>query len=158
MKSKININLKLFIVLIPIILLVNCNKNSTNDYYGIPYVTINKTINLELPSYSSLVPIGGYVVIGNEGYQGLIIYHNGSDEYIAMDRACTFQTIDVCARVTADNSATFLRCGHYEGTDWISCCNSKYTMDGYAVLEGPAKYPLKHYQVFRSGNTLTITN
>ena len=139
-------------------MLVNCNKTNTDGYYNIPYVYVNKTINLELPSYSNLVPIGGYVIVGNVGYQGIILYHNGSDEYIATERACTYKPLDDCSIVTVDNSGTFLRCGHYESSDWIACCNSKFTMDGYSVLAGPAQYPLKHYQVIRTGNSLLVTN
>ena len=139
-------------------MLMNCNKDSSTGYYGIPDVYVNKNINLDLPSYSALVNIGGYVVIGNVGYKGIIMYHNANDEYIAIERACTYQSTDDCAVVTVDNSGTFLRCGHYEASDWISCCDSKFTMDGNSILNGPAKYPLKHYQVFRSGNTLTVTN
>jgi hypothetical protein len=156
--SKININLKLFFVLIPVIMLVNCNKNTDSGYYNIPYVTINRTINLELPSYSDLLNIGGYIIIGNEGYKGIIVYHGGNDEYFAIERTCTNLPLDECAYVTPDISNTFLKCGHYQGTDWISCCDSKYTMDGNTVLQGPAKYPLKHYQVIKLGNQLQITN
>jgi hypothetical protein len=156
--SKININFRLLVLISPFFILVNCNQNNTDDYYGIPYVTVNKTINLDLPSYSNLVSIGGYAVIGNEGYRGLIVYHDGNDEFIAIDRACTYNTIEECAYVSVDNSGVFLKCGHYDGNTWIPCCNSKFTMDGYSIQEGPAKYPLKHYQVFQSGNILTITN
>ena len=156
--SKININLKIILFVIPIALLMNCNDTNNNGYYGIPYVPVNKTINMDLPSYSNLTNIGGYVVIGNVGYKGIIVYHSGNDKYVAMERACTYQSTDDCAIVTVDNSGTFIRCGHYAATDWVSCCDSKFTMDGNIVLNGPAKYPLRHYQVFRSGNTLTVTN
>ena len=156
--SKININLKLLLLLVPFFLLENCNKENPDGYYEIPYVYVNKTINLDLPTYSNLLNVGGYAVIGNEGYKGIIVYNKGNDEYIAMDRSCTFNSISECAVVSVDNSATFIRCGHYEGSDWIACCNSKFTMDGYSVLEAPAKYPLKHYQVFKNGNILTISN
>lgn len=156
--SKININLKLFLILIPILMLVNCNKDNTNGYYNIPYVYVNKTINLELPSYSNLIPIGGYIVIGNVGYRGIIMYHSGPDEYIAIERACTYKPLDDCSVVTVDNSGTSLICGHYEGSDWIPCCDSKFSMDGYSIMNGPAQYPLKHYQVIITGNSLLVTN
>ena len=156
--SKININVKLFIVLMPVLMLVNCNSDNNDGYYNIPYVYVNYTINLDLPSYSNLVNIGGYVVIGNQGYKGIIVFHDGFDQFTAIERACTYQPLDACSIVTVDNSGTFIRCGHYETSDWIGCCNSKFTMDGTIVLEGPAKYPLKHYQVIKTGNSLLITN
>jgi hypothetical protein len=153
--SKININLKITLFILPLLFLFNCD--DTADNTGVPDVYVNKTINLDLPTYSALVNIGGYAVV-DAGNKGIIIYHNASDEYIAIERTCTYRPTDDCARVTVDNSGTFLRCGRYSASDWVSCCDSKYTMDGYTVLNGPAKYSLKHYQVFRSGNTLTITN
>ena len=156
--SKININLKLFLVLLPVLFLFNCNKDNQSDYYNIPYVSVYLTINLELPSYADLQDIGGYVVIGNYGYRGIIVYHSGLDEYVAIERTCTYQPLDECSYVSVDNSGTFLKCGHYNATDWVSCCDSKYTMDGYSVITGPAKYSLKHYQVTLTGTTLRITN
>jgi nitrite reductase/ring-hydroxylating ferredoxin subunit len=155
---KININLRLLLITLTALILLNCSDNNGNGYTGIPDVYVNKNVNLDLPSYSDLVNIGGYVLIADVGYMGIILYHNASDEYVAIERACTYRTTDKCAVVTVDNSGTFLRCGHYEGADWIACCDSKFTMDGYTVLNGPAKYPLKHYQVYKSGNNLTITN
>jgi Rieske Fe-S protein len=156
MHKKILIMTVSTITLFSILLFSYCNKNK-DGYYGIPDIYVNKIVNLELPSYQNLNNIGSYVIFTTEGFKGIMLYHNIDNEFIAMDLACTYQPADSCAKVTVDNSAIYMRCGHYKGSTWMACCNSKFQMDGM-VLEGPAKYPLKRYQVVRDGNILTITN
>jgi Rieske Fe-S protein len=135
----------------------NCKDTSNTSYYGIPVTPVSLNINMDLPSYQNLTLVNGYVIFANEGYKGIIVYHSISGEYIAYDRACTYKPTDACSLITPDQSGTFLRCGHYEGTNFVACCASQFSMDGN-VLKAPAAYPLKRYTVTQTGNTLTVTN
>ena len=129
----------------------NCNKDNQSSEF--PYVPINFTLNLNLPSYTDLGRPGGYVVIDNEGYKGVIVYHTIDGKYLAFDRTCTYLPLDDCSKVYVDDSGLYLHCGESEG----DCCASKYDMEGN-VINGPAKYPLRQYQVSQNGNMLTILN
>lgn len=140
-------------LLVFIVLSMNNCKNNDDPYVDFPYTVVNYTINLNLPSYSELGRPGGYVVIDNEGYKGIIVYHTPDDKYIAYDRTCTYQPMSECAKVYVDDSGLYTHCGEEEA----DCCSSKYDMDGL-VINGPAKYPLRRYNVSRNSNTLIILN
>ena len=155
--KKINKWFEFAIIGLAIITFWSCNDKNENTYYNIPDVYVNKTINLDLPAYQQLNYVGGYYILPNEGYKGIIIYHNLDEQILAMEMACTNNPLDSCATVTVLNSQLFMQCGHYSGSSWIPCCNSKFGMDG-SVVEGPARYPLKQYRVSRNGNTIVISN
>lgn len=135
----------------------NCSKDPSNGYYYIPEVYVNKTVNLDLPSYQSLSIPGNFVYFPNDGYHGIILYHAIDNTYIAFERACTYRPMDDCSIVSVDHSNTYMRCGHYDGNDFTECCASHFDMDGNP-LKGPAQYALKRYTVNLVSNKLTITN
>lgn len=132
-----------------------CGDKNT-DYVGIPHVYVYYTINLNLPQYNQLGLLGGWTYI-DEGFKGIIVYHKVDDSFIALERCCTYQPLEECSRVSVDESGIFIRCGHYEGSEFISCCGSNFDMEG-EVIKNPALYPLKRYRVSRNGDVLTISN
>ncbi|MEA3496646.1 MAG: hypothetical protein U9R42_11485 [Bacteroidota bacterium] len=134
-----------------IILFTNCNDDET--YHNIPDVYINYEINLNLPQFNNLVHAGGYVYIDNEGYNGLLIVHYYDDTYIAIERTCTYEPLKECSVLYVDDSGIFIKCGKEEG----DCCDSRFQMDG-TVMHGPAKYPLRTYNLVHTGDKLTISN
>jgi len=151
--KAIIIKIFLTIIIIPLLLIFSTCKDPDNDYYDIPDVYVNYLLNMDLPQYADLKFPGGFVYVANEGYNGIIVYHTLDDQYIALERTCTYQPLEECSVIYADDSGLFLRCGKEEGR----CCDSKFEMDG-TVLKGPALYPLKPYLVSRMGNNLTITS
>lgn len=146
-----------FLFLIVFLFFNNCDKDPADGYYYIPEVPVNRTVNLNLPSYQQLSIPGNYFYFPNDGYRGIILYHSIDDTYIAFERACTYRPDDDCSTISVDHSGTYMKCGKYEGNEFITCCQSQFDMDGF-VMQGPAKYPLKQYQVTRSGSVLYITN
>lgn len=139
------------IILFAPFFLSTCNDNTT--YTNIPDVYINYELNLNLPQFSSLIHPGNFVYIENEGYRGVIVYHNYDNNYIALERTCTYEPEKECSMLYVDDSGLFIRCGEKDG----DCCDSKFEMDGN-VFSGPAIYPLKRYGVTAHGDFLTITN
>lgn len=114
---------------------------------AMPYVTVNEQINLSNIQYNALRQENGYVYL-NSGLRGIILIHRGNNRYVALERTCTFQPADTCARVEVDGSGLFLI---------DPCCQSQFDLSGQ-VLARPATYPLRQYATATSGNFLYITN
>ncbi|MGV3641980.1 MAG: hypothetical protein ACO1NZ_15750 [Adhaeribacter sp.] len=114
---------------------------------AMPYVTVNEQINLSNIQYNALRQENGYVYL-NAGLRGIILIHRGNNRYVALERTCTFQPADTCARVEVDGSGLFLI---------DPCCQSQFDLSGQ-VLARPATYPLRQYATATSGNFLYITN
>jgi hypothetical protein len=51
----------------------------------VPNIPFDRTIDLNLPSYSDLNGVGGYAYIDNVGSRGVIVYRRAIDEFIALD-------------------------------------------------------------------------
>jgi len=134
-----------YILFFSILLLQACDNQAIED--GIPLVIVNETINLNNYQYQSLNFIGGYAYL-NAGVRGIIIYRQSLNEYIAIERNCTFKPLDKCADVSVDQSTLFLL---------DSCCNSTFDFNGFPT-GGPASLPLRQYRTILNANLLTITN
>lgn len=131
-----------------ILLMVFCWGCETSDPGNqIPPAIVNETINLTNQQYQNLQFIGGYVEIAG-GVRGIIIYHEGNNEFCAFERNCSYQPLDACAQVGVESSGLFM-------VD--SCCSSTFNFDGFPT-GGPATLPLRTYQALKNGDFLTITN
>ncbi len=127
--------IRFFFLFLPgLFLFLSCHDQE--DY--IPYVPVSKFIYLNDPDFIALQPIGNYVILPNEGYGGIIVYHKAQYEYQAFDRACTWEADQDCV-VSEQGTSGVVTC---------SCCQSEFylILDGQ-VKEGPARRPLKQYQV-----------
>lgn len=106
-------------------------------------------INLNLPEYNSLRPIGGYKYIDDVGVRGVILYHKDITTYIAYERNCSYQPSSACATVEVHNSNLYM-VDH--------CCNSTFDLQTGSPTGGPAWRPLLKYETLVSGSELTITD
>jgi hypothetical protein len=83
MKQKIvQMKLRLFFLLFGILTVVSCNKNNNHPVPNIPF---DFTIDINLPSYSGLMGVGGWTYV-NGGSKGIIVYRRAIDEFVAFDR------------------------------------------------------------------------
>ncbi len=115
---------------------------------AVPLVPVDIQVNLNLPEYNALQVVGGWAyIIG--GSEGLLVYRKSQDEFVALDRHCTFQTTEQC-RVTVDDSGVLARD--------TTCCHSAFLMLDGSVTEGPAVLPLKQYHTMFNGTVLRIFN
>jgi nitrite reductase/ring-hydroxylating ferredoxin subunit len=120
------------------------------DYSSIiPYVPINRVLNLGNPQFSPLNAVGGYIVLPDEGSRGLIVIRSTTDDVAAFDRHCTYDGAKTCGIANPDNSAMYAVC---------ACCGSQWLMLNGQVIKGPAAIPLKSYQTSFNGLIVTITN
>jgi hypothetical protein len=129
------------------------NKNKDDE---IPVTPVNIYIDLNLNSSAPLNVLGGYIYISG-GNKGIIVLHNFDDNYLAIERTCSFHPYDACNLITMDNNGIILKCGKYNGTNFEACCGSEFTLEGY-VSKAPATRPLRLYNVTKSGNSLQIYN
>lgn len=115
---------------------------------AVPLVSVDISINLNLPEYNALQVVGGWAyVIG--GSEGLIVYRKSTDEFSALDRHCTYQSAEQC-RVTVDDSQVMARD--------TSCCHSAFLLMDGSVVNGPAALGLKRYNTTFNGTVLRIFN
>ncbi|MBO6515351.1 MAG: hypothetical protein JJ975_02270 [Bacteroidia bacterium] len=148
---------KLLFILLAVFFASSCNDNTPgNGQVFIPDVPVSITVNLDLPSHFHLQNLGSFSLLEG-GHRGIFLVHNFDDEFYALERTCTFNTDLSCSHIQVDSSNIQLRCGTYDNDTFAECCQSLYSFDGF-VLQGPSRFALKRYQVFRNGSLLTIRN
>lgn len=148
------INKAVFLLLM-FIMFSACRKNNLNPE-PIQDVPVNLTINMSLPSYSHLLDPGTHVY-ENGGVKGVVVVHHTDDRFYAFDRSCSFEPGKACSKIEVDSTVLVFRCGESKPGGFQKCCDSRFMMDG-EVLNGPATFGLKHYQVIRAGNVLSVKN
>lgn len=151
----IAMNKIIILTIMGLVFYTSCQKNNINND-PIADVPVNITINMALPSYSHLLNEGTFVY-ENGGVKGVVVVHYQNDEFYAFDRACSFQPSNSCAKIEVDSSFMVFRCGSTQTTGFEKCCDSKFFMNGQ-VLNGPATFGLKQYQVVKNGTELSIKN
>ena len=140
--------MKQLITLLSICFLLACDKddniNDNNPY--LPSYSVNKTINLSLPSYNNLnFPGNSVLVTGvDAGIRGIIVYNTGNG-YTAYDAACPNQPLSDCSTMQPNGAIA------------ICPCDDKQYNLFYGTSSG-MQYPMRRYNVEANGNYLTIFN
>ena len=115
-----------------------------------PNTYVNIAIPINMPEYNNLtIPLGYEYIIGGLG--GIIILRDLDNNFIAYDRACTYE-MDADCIITGESTTygAILHCGN--------CCESKFIVVDGSVTEGPANQALKRYNTSLNGEVLYITN
>ena len=124
---------------------ISCEEN-----YNFPNINVNITVPITMPEYSNVYGnLWGYEFL-NGGLGGIIIAQAMNGEFIAYDRACTFETSSSCTISSETINHPILSCSN--------CCNSKFVITDGSVTEGPANQALKKYNTYFDGQILYITN
>lgn len=120
----------------------NTGFDNKNPY--LPNYTFTIDINLNLPTYSSLlIPINA-IYYPNQGVRGVIVFNTGTG-YNAFDAACPNQVLSSCSTMTI------------KGINSLCACDSAE----YSLFTGQSagkQYPLKQYRVEVNGNILRVYN
>ncbi|WP_457619024.1 phosphoribosylaminoimidazole carboxylase [Lutibacter sp.] len=136
---------KLFLLL-PFIMFFSCEKNVTNDI--LPNVSVNVTINIDLPQYIDLqTPTGWAEITG--GIKGILIQNTGigNPPYKAYDRACPNND---CATPMVFDGSLKMKC---------PCDNSEYSIiDGSPQTSGNIHFAREYRVNVLNSSTLNITN
>jgi len=125
------------------ILIISCVK----DNYDFPEVNVYLNLNINNPKYFNIQIPGGWMYT-NGGVGGILIYRQNIDEFIAYDRASTFDPTPECS-VTVESDNIIIQ---------DPCSESQYLITDGSVLQGPANQPLKRYNTIYNGNNLTVFN
>lgn len=115
---------------------------------GVPYTLVDIQFNVNNPAYVDIQVPGGWVYISG-GSRGIIVYRKSMDEFVALDRHCTYQPENVC-QVHVDDTQVMAR-------DTV-CCGSRFLIIDGSVTQGPAGIALKSYNTTFNGSILRIYN
>ena len=127
---------------------ISCNKEKQ---IPIPYVYVNYTVYLNNPSNNNLRVPGSYLLLPNEGNEGIILYRRTlgeTDDFVALDLTCPNEPLGTC-KVAVDTTGFYLVC---------PCCGSKFSIWDGMVAKGPAKWSLKEYATSLTISTVRIYN
>ena len=115
-----------------------------------PNTYVNETIPITMPEYTNVYNnIWGYEYL-NGGFGGIIITKDMNDNFIAYDRACTYDIDSQCSVSGQSINDPVLICEQ--------CCDSQFIIIDGSVTNGPANQALKRYNTYFDGNILYSPN
>lgn len=136
---------RILILLCITLTISSCKK----DGYEFPYTPVNLYLYPNNAEYNGLHFAGGTSYIDG-GINGILIFHDYFDNYIAYDRACTNDPLNSCEQIYIDEENTNkLLC---------YCCDSEYFIFDGAATQGPTNYALHRYKTTFDGVTLRVFN
>jgi nitrite reductase/ring-hydroxylating ferredoxin subunit len=136
--------LKIFFLSAGLISVFSCKKDSTQT--DIPNTLVDYYVYLSQPQYSSLNTVGNWMYI-SAGVRGIVVYHRAPDEFIALERNCTYQSGNSNAIVSVDSTNVFLH---------DTSCGSKFYITDGSVANAPATVPLKQYHASYNASSQTV--
>jgi len=141
---------KYSIGLIYILLAIQLNScKKTNNEHPIPSFPFDFTINIELPSYSNLMGVGGWAFVNNT--RNIIIYRKDISTFVAFDRQSPKDINAECPELLTPDTNNFLILID-------NCNNAQFSLyDGQAIQN--SEFGLRQYQTVWDGqNKLRIFN
>ncbi len=142
--------MKSYLYLITLVIFFSCSKNAVDNKNCkfLLDVSVNVSINLNLPQYSQLNSIGNSVYVANVGNGGVIVTNAGSG-FLAWDAADPNHTPSSCSIVTGSG---------LEGSCGCTDENKYSFVTGQPLENTTLQCGLKNYRVEQNGNTLLIFN
>ena len=118
-----------------------CKKDSPTAATGVPNVSVNgiPPIDIDQGGYTSLLTVGGWVyVTGGYTNNGIILFCNGPDSYLAFDRSCPYDcTTNPKAFISIQAGGITAKC---------HVCGTIYSLySGTIISNGPGTIALKQY-------------
>lgn len=136
------------ILFLSLIITGSCKKNNQSE--NVPKVYVDLLLQLNLPSYTALNTINNWVYV-NGGNRGIIVYRRTSQDFVALERNCTYDPEKSSATVEVQSNNI---------TAIDSACGSKFQITDGSVTQGPATRSLVQYhaEYDASRNELHIYN
>lgn len=137
----------LFFALITVLAFSNCTNNSQNNDI-LPYIPVNETINLSLPTYINLTVPGGWAY-SSGGINGIIVYNINGTQFKAFERSAPHISPSSCSQMVVENSIR-MKC---------PCDDSEFNILNGAPLTDGVSFSAREYLVTNlNGTVLRITN
>jgi nitrite reductase/ring-hydroxylating ferredoxin subunit len=130
-----------------IFLIVLLHLGCENEVYDFPQVDVNLNLYINNPEFFNIEAPGGWIYL-NGGVAGILLYRKNLDEFIAYDRASTYNPVVDCG-ITVDLDNIILE---------DPCSDSQFLITDGSVIQGPASQALKRYNTNLYGNNLSIYN
>ena len=130
-----------------ILLIVLLHLGCENEVYDFPQVDVNLNLYINNPEFFNIEAPGGWIYL-NGGVAGILLYRKNLDEFIAYDRASTYNPVSDCG-ITVDLDNIILK---------DPCSDSQFLITDGSVIQGPASQALKRYNTNLYGNNLSIYN
>ena len=128
-----------------ILSMMSCDK----DKYEFPNANVNLFLYPNNPEFNGLHVPENWAYV-NGGVNGILVYNNAIEGYIAYDRACTNDPLNSCEQIFVDTeNLNTLSC---------NCCDSQYFIFDGSVIQGPSVQALHRYRTYFDGVTLSINN
>ena len=126
-------------------LLLLSSKCNNQNQHPVPFVPVDITIDIQLPSYSNLQGVGGWTYL-NGGSRGIIVYRKAIDEFVAFDRHAPSDPEGSCPIALYPDDQNFLQLID-------SCNNAVFSLyDGSPVSN--SVFGLRQYATQFNGNNL----
>jgi hypothetical protein len=126
-------------------LLLLSSKCNNQNQHPVPFVPVDVTIDMQLPSYSNLQGVGGWTYL-NGGSRGIIVYRKAIDEFVAFDRHAPSDPEGSCPIALYPDDQNFLQLID-------SCNNAVFSLyDGSPVSN--SIFGLRQYATQFNGNNL----
>lgn len=139
--------LNIFILLL-FFIASGCKKN--NNEHPVPSYSFDITINIDLPSYSQLVGVGGYAYVSG-GSRGIIVYRRAIDDFVAFDRHSPKDPNGTCSEALTPDVDNFLQLNDI-------CSDATFSLYDGSSISG-SEFGLRQYQTVWNGtNMLRIYN
>ena len=129
------------------ILFLSCTTGGNeNDCF--PFISVNETVNLNLPQFIDLQVPGGFAFTSG-GHQGLIVYNINGNQFKAYDRLCPGQNISSCSQMIVDENLRIL----------CQCDDSEFNiLNGAPLTPGVTCFAKEYLVENLNGTILRITN
>ncbi|MCF6183795.1 MAG: hypothetical protein L3J56_04055 [Bacteroidales bacterium] len=127
----------------------SCKDDFVDNNKYLPNISVNFSVDLNLPEANGLLTVGGYAIFYNEGIRGVIVFNNGLDNFVAFDLACPHIPLQECSTMIFNPGDLYLEC---------DCDGEKFSKLDGSPLNPEIRYAARMYIVNKSGNALFIHN
>ena len=134
-------NIRIFLVFIIILFHFSCGRNRLHP---VPYYQFDLNINLSLPTYNSLLGVGGWAYVSGAGSRGLVVYRRSVGEFVAFDRHSPADPEGTCDTPLVTDEENFLLLND-------PCSDAQFSLFDGSIAAGDTEWGLRQYQTFYNG-------
>jgi hypothetical protein len=113
----------------------SCEKNRLHP---VPHFQFDVVINLNLPSYQSLMGVGGWAYVTGAGSKGIVVYRRSVQEFVAFDRHSPADPEGSCDTPLTTNEDNFLVLDD-------PCSDAQFSLFDGSIISGDVDWGLRAY-------------